>query len=117
QFEVPSGVAKLDLRLDMWTSGNALGGRLEYSRDLFDEVTIRRMARSFHNVLGALVADPDRPLGSMDMLSDVERHRMLVEWNATALDHPDWACVHQLMEDQAKRNPGVMAVATDVEGL
>ena len=32
------------------------------------------------------------------MLREAERHQMLTEWNATAHEFPDGACLHELFE-------------------
>ena len=44
-------------------------------------------------------------------MTDAERHRILVEWNDTAKPYPADKCVHELVEAQAKENPGALAVA------
>jgi amino acid adenylation domain-containing protein len=43
------------------------------------------------------------------VLTDVERHRLIHEWNATTLELPD-ACVHELFERQVKAAPDAVAV-------
>ncbi|TFG74427.1 MAG: amino acid adenylation domain-containing protein, partial [Flavobacteriales bacterium] len=43
-------------------------------------------------------------------LSEPDRHKILVEWNATQADYPNEKCVHQLFEDQAKKTPDTIAV-------
>ncbi|PTL76744.1 non-ribosomal peptide synthetase [Vitiosangium sp. GDMCC 1.1324] len=44
-------------------------------------------------------------------LTPEERHRLLVEWNATAADFPREACIHHLVEAQARRTPDAVAVS------
>ena len=41
--------------------------------------------------------------GDLDLLSDAERHQLLVEWNDTQVDYGPSAqrCIHQLFEEQA----------------
>jgi non-ribosomal peptide synthetase component F len=39
-----------------------------------------------------------------------ERHRMLVEWNATTAAYPDDHCIHSLFEAQVARTPEAIAV-------
>jgi non-ribosomal peptide synthetase component F len=45
------------------------------------------------------------------LLTEDERHQLLVEWNNTACDYPADRCVHQLFEEQAERTPESVAVA------
>src|SRR2546423_13815915 len=85
--------AKFDLLLSMRETPEGLGGSLEYSTDLFDESTIERMARHFERLLEGIVADPEQRIGELPLLSDVERHQLLVEWNDTAADFPKDRCI------------------------
>jgi len=50
-------------------------------------------------------------------LADPERHRVLVEWNATEADIPQDKCVHELIEAQAARTPEAIAVVCEGERL
>ena len=50
-------------------------------------------------------------------LTAEERHRLLVEWNATAADFPREACIHHLVEAQARRTPEAVAVSAGLERL
>lgn len=44
-------------------------------------------------------------------LSATDRHKVLVEWNATAVDFGPALCVHQLFEAQVVRSPSSIAVS------
>ncbi|GAA1945970.1 hypothetical protein GCM10009754_12290 [Amycolatopsis minnesotensis] len=69
--------AKFDLEFDFTDDG----GRIEYSTDLFDERTAERLSEQLLRVLTAIVAEPGARIGSIGLLSEVDRQRMLVEWN------------------------------------
>ncbi|MEV6694949.1 non-ribosomal peptide synthetase [Micromonospora sp. NPDC051196] len=47
------------------------------------------------------------------MLSDAQRHQILVEWNATTADVPAGRCVHELVAEQARQRPDDTAVIGD----
>jgi amino acid adenylation domain-containing protein len=51
------------------------------------------------------------------LLDEAERHRVLVEWNATEADYPQDKCVHELIEEQAARTPDAIAVVYESERL
>ena len=57
----------------------------------------------------AAVAEPDRPIGRLDILTADERHTILHDWNDTARAIP-LACVPELFEAQAARTPAAVAV-------
>ncbi len=50
-------------------------------------------------------------------LDPAERHRVLVEWNATEADYPQDKCVHELIEAQVELTPEAIAVVCDSERL
>ncbi|WP_189766572.1 non-ribosomal peptide synthetase, partial [Streptomyces xanthochromogenes] len=80
-----------------------------YATDLFDRATIEAMAARLVRLLEAVAADPNRIPGHLDVLSAEERHRLLVEWNDTAVEIPQqWA--HELFEAQVRRTPTATAV-------
>ncbi len=80
-----------------------------YATDLFDQATIEAMAGRLVRLLEAVAADPDQIPSHLDVLSEEERHRLLVEWNDTAVEIPQqWA--HELFEAQVRRTPTATAV-------
>ncbi|HEY4974377.1 MAG TPA: AMP-binding protein, partial [Steroidobacteraceae bacterium] len=66
--------------------------------------------RALESVVEALEQDPSRPLRSLEMLPAEERHRLLVEWNATEAEYPRQKCIHELFEAQVERTPDAVAV-------
>ncbi|MEV4139311.1 non-ribosomal peptide synthase/polyketide synthase [Dactylosporangium sp. NPDC049742] len=55
------------------------------SADLFDEASVASIGRRWVRVLEAVAADPSLPLSAVSVLDDAELHRVLVEWNDTAV--------------------------------
>ena len=68
----------------------------------------------FQTLLEAIVADPDQPISTLPILTESERHQILVEWNDTAADYPRDKCIHELFEEQVDRTPD--AIAVEFEG-
>ncbi len=111
---VESGVSKFDLSFDfVECAGPAesaeIDAAIEYSSDLFDRATVVGLGVRLVRLLRAVVTEPDRPIGRLDVLGPDERHRLLTEWSgrATALDG---LTVPELFEAQARRTPDVPAV-------
>ncbi len=107
-------VAMFDLTLSMGEADGALYGSLEYATDLFDRTTIERMSGHFRELLRSIVAEPERPLATLDILPPEERRQLLVDWNTTAAAVPE-ECVHSLFERQAEATPEATAVMFDDE--
>jgi amino acid adenylation domain-containing protein len=110
---LPTETAKFDLAVSLWeTSGGELGGRLEYSTDLFDAERIARLAQHYRVLLAAAVAEPSTRVSELPLLTDAERQQLLVEWNRTGTPIPA-SCVHQWFEAHVERSPEAVAVRSD----
>ena len=91
---------------------------IEYSTDLFEAATIRRLAGYYSRLLEAGVANPEQSISEMPMLPDAERQQLLVDWNNTAAELPGKALsLHQLIEEQATRTPDQVALVFDRQKL
>ncbi len=111
RLDVPGSVAKFDLSLFLTSQGDQISGAFEYNTDLFDAATIARLSQHFSILLQAILDDPSQSIATLPLLSDPERHQLLVEWNDTAAPFPDHLCAHQLFEQQALRTPHAPAVS------
>ncbi|WP_331875502.1 amino acid adenylation domain-containing protein, partial [Longimicrobium sp.] len=109
--------AKFDLSLTLTTTGQALGGALSYSIDLFEAGTIERMVRHLERVLEQAAADADVQLSQVDLLGEAERALVLEEWNRTAAEYPADRCIHEMFEAHASRTPDAVALVCEDELL
>ncbi|MFE1744007.1 amino acid adenylation domain-containing protein [Coleofasciculus sp. H7-2] len=109
--EVETGTAKFDLTLEITDTEQGLTGSLEYNTDLFDAATITRMLGHFQTLLEGIVANPDRRLSDLPLLTAAERYQLLVEWNQTQTDYPADSCFHQLFEQQVEKTPDAIALS------
>ncbi|MEV4434132.1 amino acid adenylation domain-containing protein [Streptomyces sp. NPDC049585] len=83
-----------------------------YRPDLLDAGRVDALAERFVAVLRAFAADPATPLAALDLLTPGERHQVLTEWNATALQAPAEP-VTERFAAQAARTPGATAVVAE----
>ncbi|WP_405912206.1 non-ribosomal peptide synthase/polyketide synthase [Streptomyces sp. NBC_00963] len=93
------------------TGGQTEGiiGRVEYSTDLFDAATVEALVARWLRLLAAVVADPERPLSRVDVLTAEERRELLVARNDTACPAPD-ATLPALFEARTRATPEAPAV-------
>jgi len=110
--------AKCDLMLaagETYDADGALAGitgALEYAVDLFDRATVEMLAVRLQRVLRAVASSPDEPIGSVDVLSEDERHRIVEEWNDTAVP-VEATTLPAVCVDQARRTPHGTALVFD----
>ncbi|MBN1489823.1 MAG: amino acid adenylation domain-containing protein, partial [Phycisphaerae bacterium] len=109
-FPIEMTVAQFDLDIEMIDLHEGLAGKINYNANLFEPPTVARMARRFERLLERFATDPDQPIGDAALLTDDERERIVVQWNATPSDAPIEQCVHALFEAQAARTPDATAI-------
>ncbi len=114
---IDNKTAKFDLTLYLVDSESGLSGLFEYNTDLFDADTINRMVGHFSTLLEGIIADSERPISEVPLLTAIEQHQLLVEWNNTAVDYPVDKCLHDLFEEQVKRSPDAIAVVFEQQKL
>jgi amino acid adenylation domain-containing protein len=108
--ELPHGTANIDLALVMEDAVGRLKGSFHFDTNLFEEATIARMAAHLMMLFSGIVANPERRLSMLPLLTDNERHQLLLEWNDTATDYPRDACLHELFEANEKQSPSAVAL-------
>ena len=117
QLPVTTATAKFDLTLELTETSDGLSGFFEYDSDLFEPATIDRLVRHFLTLVEGVAAAPDRRLSELPLLTDAERRQLQVEWNATAVEYPARALLHELFEAQARRTPERTALKAGATAL
>ena len=111
---------------EQWKYSEGIRGVVAYSTDLFDKATITRMLGHFQTLLEGIVANPEQRLGELPILTEAERHQLLVEFNQCFQAEPGdnsfpgraWErggrrggqCIHEIFEAQVEREPDARAV-------
>jgi amino acid adenylation domain-containing protein len=97
--------------------GPELGLRISYQRHRFDDATIARMLGHIRTLLEGMATNPGQRLVDLSILTQAERHQLLVEWNHTHVACPQDTCIHQLFEAQVERTPNAVAVVFEDQEL
>jgi amino acid adenylation domain-containing protein len=119
-LEYDSGTAKLDLEFHLWEDLDSLNIQVVYSTDLFNDSTIARMLGHFQTLLEGIVANREQRISNLPILTESERHQLLVEFNqklcafaSLRAQNPKsktGQCIHQLFEAQVELAPDAIAV-------
>ena len=115
--DVTTGTAKFDLELALIETAEGIEGILEYSRDLFEQETIRRMARHYEKVVEEVVRDAEQTIREIVLLSATEREQILLKWNQTDRAYPEDQLIHELFEGQVEKTPDAVAAVFGDQGL
>ncbi|MFB4300962.1 amino acid adenylation domain-containing protein [Actinomadura sp. NTSP31] len=89
-------------------AGGVLTGRLDYATALFDPSTAERMMDHYVRLLGAAVAEPDRPLSRLPMLGEAEVARIVGEGRTE--EPRERRRVHEIFAERAAAAPDAVAV-------
>ncbi|GLZ31521.1 non-ribosomal peptide synthetase [Lentzea sp. NBRC 105346] len=112
-LDLPTTWTPHDIDLYAVRRNGKLTLRAQYNTDLFDQSTIERF---LGHVLLVLQADVAQPLAEIPLLTQAERERVVVDWNATDIEYEP-ATLHQLVEEAAATNPKGIALAGGDEEL
>ncbi|THA77682.1 amino acid adenylation domain-containing protein [Streptomyces sp. A0642] len=112
---VDAGVSKFDLSFtftETYDDDGAPGGMraaVDYATELFDATTVHALADRLVRLLGAVGADPDRPLHTYDVLATAERDR-LAAWGTGPAGELPGPTLPVLFDQWVRRTPRAPAV-------
>jgi surfactin family lipopeptide synthetase C len=91
--------------------------RIEFDEGHFTQDTVRRILGHLQTILQNIPGNLDKCVAEIPMLTEPERHQLLVEWNATQVDYPRDKCIHELFEEQVERTPDAVALVFEDQRL
>ncbi|WP_430765184.1 amino acid adenylation domain-containing protein [Shewanella baltica] len=110
-------VAKFDLSLSISDGQGPLCGGVSYASSLFHEETISRFVNMFKTILTSMVSDRKKSIAMLDMLSELERQQVLVDWNKNEIRVTSDEVLHTQFEKMAKQYPNNTAAVYEGESL
>ncbi|WP_197523398.1 non-ribosomal peptide synthetase [Actinokineospora pegani] len=105
--------ANFDLSIEFEEHGDELRARFNHSTDLFDPETVDDLAARLELLLAAVVADPDRPLRDIALLTDTERAALPAAAKRAESSESSESTLPELFAAQAARRPDAPAVVLD----
>ncbi len=112
-----SWTEQFGLKLNLVKSGELFSIELHFSKDLYTIEDAGRLADQFETLVKSAARDCETPVSRLNLLSENERRRLLVEFNETDAAYPADVCVHQLFEEQVDRTPDSPALVYEDETL
>jgi amino acid adenylation domain-containing protein len=109
-YQQSSCVERFHIKLSCHRTGNLLIAEFHYDPERIRREDVERLAGHFYALLSCAVERVEAPICALEVLSDADRHQLLVAFNDTNADYPKDKCVHQLFEEQARRTPENLAV-------
>jgi amino acid adenylation domain-containing protein len=106
QMDVTVGTSKFILHLELGERPEHLEARFLYSTDIWDAATVQRMAAHWVVLLESICQNPDKTLGTLEILTPEEYAALLGVggWNDRSRAFPQ-ATLNALFEEQVRRTP------------
>ncbi|MBZ4376396.1 non-ribosomal peptide synthetase, partial [Corallococcus sp. AS-1-6] len=116
-MELDTLTSKFDLLLQVLETEAGLKGFLEYDTDLFAAPTMARMAEHLRVLLEGAVRRPGEAVSRLPLLTDAERHEVLLAWQPPRPAPLPWSTQHGAFEAQVDLTPDAVAVTFGDESL
>ncbi len=118
QIPLKSETANYDLSLVVMQNEEGLHLEMEYNSDLFYESTIKRMLEYFNGILLEIIRKPEKKIDEIEILSEEEKEKIIVEWNKTEKVFPENKTVHKLFEEvvASHSNHTALKFVDDING-
>ncbi|PPS64578.1 hypothetical protein CR917_20785 [Pseudomonas sp. BRM28] len=102
--------AQFDLSLEVFEREEGIAASLTFATDVFEAHTIEQMLGHWQNLLRAIVERPQQRVGELPLLDAREQQANLQQWNPAPAQFASQRCLHELIEAQAARAPGSIAL-------
>ncbi|MDP4147651.1 MAG: amino acid adenylation domain-containing protein, partial [Bacillota bacterium] len=94
-----------------------IGFNLEYCTKLFKRESIERVRDHFINILKEIAENPEKKISEIEMLTEEEKRKILVEFNDTKAEYPKDKTIYELFEEQVEKTPEIIAVVYEEKEL
>lgn len=112
-----SKVSKYDLTLICHVEKNKLSFEIEYATSLFNKETIERMVIHFENIIQTVMDNPKILISDINMMSEVERNKIVYDFNRTDAGYEDKIRLNKIFEKQVNLTPKKCAVKSGINSL
>ncbi|MGD9851484.1 MAG: amino acid adenylation domain-containing protein [Nitrospirales bacterium] len=109
-LSVKRRTGNFDLHMVCEEIDSTLEGFLYFPRNLFSESSMIRLASHYQALLEGLVADPEKDIFRMSLVTEAEQHQLLAEWNPPISGDSPTLGIHHLFADQVLKTPHAVAV-------
>jgi amino acid adenylation domain-containing protein len=107
---LPTRSSKADLSLLMTVTSDSFVCTVEYSTDLFDEATVRRLCGLYAHLLECAIEKPDDPLSVLPLIDAAETDRIVHGLHPYLRRETGYLTVAEPFEEWAVRTPDATAL-------
>ncbi|MCP4151753.1 MAG: AMP-binding protein, partial [bacterium] len=93
-----------------FTRDQTISGTIAYNTQRYRRTTANRISHHLENFFRTALFDLDKEIDTIDIFSQEEKNRLLLEFNDTGKQYPRDKTIHRLFEEQVEKNPEAVAV-------
>lgn len=101
---------KINMIFSFRRTAERIAASIEYNPSKYEKETIESIFSHYIHLLNKVLANPDSKITGIDMLSDEEKTRLLLDFNDTAADYPGTETIPRLFEEAVEKTPDAAAV-------
>ncbi|NRV32074.1 amino acid adenylation domain-containing protein [Clostridium beijerinckii] len=110
QLNIENGIEKFDITMEAVERNNEILFRVSYASSLFKKETIQRMNDSYITIVNSIIHDINVKISDINIVSDIEKNKLLYEFNDSKTDYPKEKSINELFEEQVELTPDNIAV-------
>ncbi|MES5929975.1 amino acid adenylation domain-containing protein [Bacillus cereus group sp. MG9] len=109
---IPNGEEMQDfaVHIENLTDIDSLQVHIDYRKELFSKEEINRFFKTMLAIIENTFKNPKQKVSEIEIISEEDKRKSLVEFNNPKLDFPPQVTIHELFEQQAMIYPNSIAV-------
>jgi amino acid adenylation domain-containing protein len=96
---------------------SSIKGRLEYNPLLYRETTVEQFIDCYKHLLTEAIANTDITLSEIEIISEVKKKQLLVDFNNTSVEYPRDKTIQELFVEQCERTADHIAIVGAQQGV
>lgn len=106
--------ANRDLIVRIGKANDSFECNVQYNPELFSLYAVKKIFECYNNILSCVLANLDIEISNIELVSQDEKNKLLMEFNNTIQDYPYDRTIHELFEIQAEETPENIAVSSAI---
>ncbi|MEO1049777.1 MAG: amino acid adenylation domain-containing protein [Bacteroidota bacterium] len=116
-FSLQQKTSPYDMTFAFWELEEGMLAQLNYNTDLYEQSTVERILQHLENIIRSVVAEKEKSITLVNMLSSEERSLVTEAFNNTQTDYPSEQSVKSLFEAQVDQTQDAIAVVFEGASL
>ncbi|MGA8944246.1 MAG: amino acid adenylation domain-containing protein [Thermoactinomyces sp.] len=84
--------------------------KLKYDTEFYNGYQIKQVISHLQTLMERILENPETPVDQLEIVSEEEKKKLLIEFNCKRADYPRNVAIHQLIEKQVEKSPRKIAL-------